>query len=118
MKRILVAAFAASMFLPAVSQAEDIKVGILMGFTGPIESLTVGIAEGAKIALREANDSGNLFGGNTLVAVEADTTCVDAAAATASAERLVDVEGVVAIVGALCSGSTIASGRAYDIIIL
>lgn len=111
MKRILVAAFAASMFLPAVSQAEDIKVGILMGFTGPIESLTVGIAEGAKIALREANDSGNLFGGNTLVAVEADTTCVDAAAATASAERLVDVEGVVAIVGALCSGSTIASAN-------
>jgi branched-chain amino acid transport system substrate-binding protein len=82
-----------------------------MGFTGPIESLTVGIAAGAKIALKEASDSGELLGGKVLEAVDADTTCVDAAAATASAERLVNVEGVVAIVGALCSGSTIASAN-------
>ena len=43
--------------------------------------------------------------------VEADTTCTDAAVATASAERLINTNGVAAIVGALCSGSTIASAN-------
>ena len=95
---------------PAFAQSST-KIGVLMGFTGPIESLTVGIAAAAKIAIAEVNDSGKLVGGLTLEAVDADTTCVDAAAATASAERLINDEGVVAIVGALCSGSTIASAN-------
>ena len=112
----LAAAFAVGLaFATAFSSASfgqsSVKIGILMGFTGPIESLAVGIAAGAKIALAEVNDSGKLVGGTTLEAVEADTTCVDAAAATASAERLINDEGVVAIVGALCSGSTIATAN-------
>ncbi len=113
MKRLLTVTTAALLAFstPAWADSHVVKVGVLMGFTGPIESLTVGIAAGAKIALKEASDSGELLGGKVLEAVDADTTCVDAAAATASAERLVNVEGVVAIVGALCSGSTIASAN-------
>ncbi|HJN03611.1 MAG TPA: ABC transporter substrate-binding protein, partial [Alphaproteobacteria bacterium] len=113
MKRLLTVTTATLLAFstPAWADSHVVKVGVLMGFTGPIESLTVGIAAGAKIALKEASDSGELLGGKVLEAVDADTTCVDAAAATASAERLVNVEGVVAIVGALCSGSTIASAN-------
>lgn len=113
MKRLLTVTTAALLAFstPAWADSHVVKVGVLMGFTGPIESLTVGIAAGAKIALKEASDSGELLGGKVLEAVDADTTCVDAAAATASAERLINVEGVVAIVGALCSGSTIASAN-------
>ena len=112
----LAAAFAAGLVLatgvsgPSLAQS-TVKIGILMGFTGPIESLAVGIAAGAKIAMAEVNESGKLVGGITLEAVDADTTCVDSAAATASAERLVNDEGVAAIVGALCSGSSIASAN-------
>ncbi len=113
MKRLLTVTTATLLAFstPAWADSHVVKVGVLMGFTGPIESLTVGIAAGAKIALKEASDSGELLGGKVLEAVDADTTCVDAAAATASAERLINVEGVVAIVGALCSGSTIASAN-------
>ena len=102
--------FATAFSNPSFGQS-SVKIGILMGFTGPIESLTVGIAAGAKIAMAEVNDSGKLTGGMKLEGVDADTTCVDAAAATASAERLINDEGVAAIVGALCSGSTIASAN-------
>ena len=114
--RYIATAIAASVALtmsassPTFGQ-DTAKIGILMGFTGPIESLTVGIAAGARIALTEVNDSGKLIGGLTLQSVDADTTCVDAAAATASADRLINEEGVAAIVGALCSGSTIASAN-------
>jgi branched-chain amino acid transport system substrate-binding protein len=40
------------------------------------------------------------------VSVRADSTCVDSAAATAAAERLVTTDGIVAIMGADCSGVT------------
>ena len=113
MKSLLIAATTALLALSTTTMAGShvVKVGVLMGFTGPIESLTTGIAAAARIALKEVSDSGELLGGKVLEAVDADTTCVDAAVATASAERLINNEGVAAIVGALCSGSTIASAN-------
>lgn len=91
-----------------VAAAEDIKVGIILGFTGPIESLTPDMAASAELAFQEVSDSGKLLGGKKIIAVRADSTCVDAAAATAAAERLVTAEGVAAIMGADCSGVTTA----------
>lgn len=88
--------------------AEDIKIGVILGFTGPIESLTPAMAGAAEMAMEEVNASGLLLDGAKLVPVRADSTCVDAAAATAAAERLVTSENVAAIVGADCSGVTTA----------
>ncbi|MCY4313464.1 MAG: ABC transporter substrate-binding protein, partial [Gammaproteobacteria bacterium] len=90
------------------AMADDVKIGILMGFTGPIESLAPDIAAGGELAIREVSDSGMLLGGHSVVAVRGDSTCVDAAAATAAAERLVTSDGVAAINGANCSGVTTA----------
>jgi branched-chain amino acid transport system substrate-binding protein len=98
---------AGSLILPAVALA-DIKMGIILGFTGPIESLTPDMAGSAEVAFKEASDSGNLLGGEKIVVVRADSTCIDAGAATAAAERLVTSEKVVAIMGAGCSGATTA----------
>src|SRR5690606_36953230 len=76
---------------------------------GPIESLTPPMADSVELALKEVNDSGLLLDGqHTLVPVRADSTCVDSAAATAAAERLVTSDNVAAIVGADCSGVTVA----------
>jgi len=88
--------------------AQDIKIGVILGFTGPIESLTPDMAASAELAMKEASDSGLLLGGRRIEPVRADSTCVDAAAATAAAERLVTAERVVAIYGADCSGVTTA----------
>ena len=98
---------AGSLVLPAVALA-DIKMGIILGFTGPIESLTPDMAGSAEVAFKEASDSGNLLGGEKIVVVRADSTCIDAGAATAAAERLVTSEKVVAIMGADCSGVSTA----------
>ena len=56
--------------------------------------------------MAEVNAAGTLLGGTTITPVRADSTCVDAAAATASAERLITSDGVSGIVGAMCSGAT------------
>ena len=88
--------------------ADSIKIGIIVGFTGPIESLTPAIAQGAELAMQEASESGILLGGQTVESVRGDSTCIDAAAATAAAERLVTSDKVAAIMGADCSGVTMA----------
>ena len=85
--------------------AKEIKVGIILGFTGPIESLTPDMSSGAELAFKEASDSGALLNGSTITVVSADSTCIDSAAATTAAESLVS-QGVTAIMGADCSGVT------------
>ncbi len=109
MKKILLATtILAGMTTAAFAGSHEVKMGIILGFTGPIESLTPGMADGAELAFTEASDSGILLGGKKIVAVRADSTCVDAAAATAAAERLVTADNVAAIMGADCSGVTTA----------
>lgn len=107
MKKSIIGALAATM-LSGAAYAQDVKVGVLLGFTGPIESLTPPMAASAELALKEASDSGAFLGGKTIEAVRGDSTCGDAAAATAAAERMVTSDNVSAIMGADCSGVTIA----------
>ena len=107
MNRVLLSLILSSI-LVIPSFGKEVKIGILLGFTGPIESLTPDIAAGAELAMQEATDSGLLLGGNTVIGVRADSTCTDSAAAVSAAERLITSDGVVAIMGADCSGVTTA----------
>ena len=105
MKKLLLASVAALAAGPALAQ-EEITIGVILGFTGPIESLTPAMATGAEMAMQEVTESGGLLGGATVVPVRADSTCTDSAAATAAAERLITADGIKGIMGADCSGVT------------
>lgn len=105
MKKLLCATAVAALSA-AAAQAEDVKIGVILGFTGPLESITPHMAAGAEMAMKEVSDSGKLLDGSTVTSVRGDSTCVDAAAATAAAERLVTTDKVSAIMGADCSGVT------------
>ena len=87
------------------ASTDEIKIGVILGFTGPIESLTPTMASSAELAMKEVSDSGLLLGGASVSSVRADSTCVDAGAATSAAERLVTSDNVAAIMGADCSGA-------------
>jgi branched-chain amino acid transport system substrate-binding protein len=104
MKKLILTAFLFASTMSTNTLA-DIKMGIILGFTGPIESLTPAMAASAELAFNEASDSGKLLGGQKISVERADSTCVDSAAATTAAEGLVS-NGVVAIMGADCSGVT------------
>ncbi|RID93473.1 branched-chain amino acid ABC transporter substrate-binding protein [Gemmobacter lutimaris] len=105
MKKLLLATAATALFAGAAS-AEEIKLGILLGFTGPLESTVPNMANGAELAMKEVSESGKLLDGATVTPVRGDSTCVDAAAAQSSAERLVTSDKVSGIVGGDCSGVT------------
>ena len=105
MKKII--GVSAMMFMLAYPVlADDIKIGISLGFTGPLESLAPAMNNGAQMAITEVAESKSLLGGSNVVAVTGDSTCADTAAAVATGERLVTAENVNAIVGAMCSGAT------------
>ena len=105
MKKLLLATTAAAL-IAGIAAAEDIKIGVILGFTGPIESLTPPMAQGAELAMSEVSESGALLGGSSVTAVRGDSTCIDSGAATAVAERQITSDGVKGIMGADCSGVT------------
>lgn len=109
MKKLLMATTAAALTIGSAfagSHVDEIKLGILIGFTGPIESLTGPMAAGAELAMQEVTDSGLLLGGATVTPVRADTGCIDNALATSAAERLILSDGVAGLIGGDCSGVT------------
>lgn len=107
MKKYLLATISC-LALSTLAQAQEIKIGIEMGFTGPIESLTPPMAQAAELAIKEVNDSGLFLDGTKIAAVRGDETCIDTGAATATAERLVTSDKVSGIIGPTCSGAATA----------
>ena len=109
MKKLLTATAAGALMAGSAFAAGltyKIKMGVILGFTGPIESLTPAMAAGAEMAMAEVTESGKLLDGATVTPVRADSTCVDSAAATAAAERLITSDGISAMMGPDCSGVT------------
>lgn len=108
MKKLLLALAATTMLTgQAIAGGHSpVKIGVFLGFTGPIESTVADMAPGAELAMKEVSDSGIFLDGAKVEPVRGDTTCIDSAAATAAAERLITAEGVKAMVGGDCSGVT------------
>jgi branched-chain amino acid transport system substrate-binding protein len=109
MKKLLLATAATALLAGAAfadGHAKNVKIGVILGFTGPLESITPAMGAGAELAIAEVSASGALLDGAKVEAVRGDSTCIDAGAATAAAERLVTADKVNAIMGADCSGVT------------
>ena len=102
MKRLLLASAATLAATAAFADGHSpVKLGVVLGFTGPLESLAPQMAAGAEMAMAEVSDSGLLLDGTVVEPVRGDSTCIDAAAATAATERLITSRrGRVGIVGA------------------
>jgi len=104
MKKLLLTTALAG-FAASAAQAQNVPIGIILGFTGPLESITPGMAAAAEMAFAEVNASGN-FALGTVTAVRGDSGCIDSGLAVATAERLVTSDGVLGIMGSDCSGVT------------
>ena len=57
------------------------------------------------LAVTEANASGNYLQG-TINVVQGDSVCIDPAVAIAQAEKMINDDNVMAIMGPNCSGNT------------
>jgi branched-chain amino acid transport system substrate-binding protein len=88
----------------AAPSATVIKLGLLSPQTGPLAVYAAGFEDAAAVAITQLNESQSDYVYELIVA---DSACDGTAAATA-AQSLVDA-GVDIIVGAACSGATLAA---------
>ena len=83
-KSILGALALSAIAVSSPALAQGATIGFLGGFTGPIESLTPPIFDGASLAVSHVNAQGGIVGGELSI-VSGDTTCADATAAANAA---------------------------------
>ena len=108
MKKLLMATAATALMAGtafAGGHGKEVKLGILIGFTGPIKSLTGPMAAGAEMAMKEVTDSGKLLDSAVVTPMRADTGCIDNGLSTSNAERLI-ADGIHGLIGGDCSGVT------------
>ena len=93
----------------------DVKVGNPMAMTGPIPDLVAPMALAVDLAEKHINEQGGMFAsGEEYVIVRADSMC-DPVAGVDAVTKLINVSGVVGIVGPVCSGGTIAQAESVSI---
>lgn len=87
-------------------RGEPIRIGVIVSLTGGLGSVGPHLANSARLAAREVNSVGGLLGGREVELVVVDDR-TDPAFARMEAQRLVQEEGVVAIVGSLASSASL-----------
>ena len=101
----LSAAVAAALALSAGQvAAQEVKLGFLGGITGPIAAPAVHIVNAAQLVIDQVNKQGGLDGRKFA-----------SQNGVAAANKLVNIDKVAGIVGALCSGATIAAANAVTV---
>lgn len=106
--KVLAAVFAVGL-ATAPAQAEPLKIGALMPMTGDLQAYGAADLKGVEFAVQQINAAGGV-NGEPVELVVADTQTKPQAGVDA-AQKLVNIDGVHAIVGALSSGVTIPIAR-------
>jgi branched-chain amino acid transport system substrate-binding protein len=109
---------AASIFaattLAGAALAQEVKIGLVGGISGPIAALAPPMITASQLAVEQVNAQGGILNGQKLVAVVGDSACSQQGG-TDAATKAVNVENVVALVGPYCSGATLAAANTVTI---
>jgi branched-chain amino acid transport system substrate-binding protein len=90
-----------------VAEEGTIKIGALMALTGALGPYGPSIADGAQMAVNRINAAGGVLGSQLELVLRDTATSPDVGRDAAS--KLVEIDRVTAIVGALSSGVTLAA---------
>jgi ABC-type branched-subunit amino acid transport system substrate-binding protein len=96
--------FAALVSFPAMAQT-TYNIGALLPITGDLQAYGNASLKGVKLAVQQVNSQGGVLNGK--LAVSVGDTQTKPQAGISAAQRLVSIDNVVGIVGAMSSGVTI-----------
>lgn len=99
-------AFATLALAAAPVAAQDVKIGALMSMTGDLQVFGEANVKGIELAVEQVNEAGGVLDGSEVVIQLGDDQTA-AQPAIDAAQKLVAVEGVAGVIGALSSGNTI-----------
>ncbi len=104
------------LFMPKcfAEEHKEVKVAILLGFTGAVETLTPSMAESVELAFNEIAKNENAIKDISFQLLKADTACNNINFAKNSASKLIK-DGVDAIIGAACPNITKEVAREISI---
>jgi branched-chain amino acid transport system substrate-binding protein len=91
--------------VPPPTAEGPLKIGLLLAFTGDLSDFGPAHENAARLAVKEINEAGGVLGQD--IEVVTGDTATDPSQGVSEATRLVQVEGVQAILGALASGVTL-----------
>lgn len=106
------AAAAAAIILSAAPAASEVKLGVPIALSGPIEALVEEMKKSIELAVGQINADGGVLG-QPLSLVYVDTAC-DAERATEAVESLIDAD-VAALLGPICSGVTLRQAQSVSV---
>ena len=112
MKQILLAAVVAAAGIGAAQAADPIKIGLSGPFTGGSSAMGVSMRDGVKLAVGEINAKGGVMG-RPLALVERDDEAKNEVGVQV-AQELINKEKVVATLGFINTGVSLASQRFYQ----
>jgi branched-chain amino acid transport system substrate-binding protein len=105
-------ALVSAMFVGNAMAEDTIKIGVTGPFTGGSSSMGVSMRDGVRLAAKEINEAGGIFG-RKIQLVERDDEAQNARG-VAIAQELVNNEKIVADVGFINTGVALASQRIYQ----
>lgn len=112
-KLVLVLALALVAF--AMAQPPVSKVGTLMAYTGALAEYGPAINNGAMLAAEQLNAAATAVFGGPIIEIVTEDSATNPSIGVDRARKLVNTDGVVAIVGALSSGVTVAVAESVTI---
>ena len=112
MKHILLAAAFGAASMGAVQAADPIKIGISGPFTGGSSAMGVSMRDGVKLAVGEINAKGGVLG-RPIAIVERDDEAKNEVGVQV-AQELINKEKVVATLGFINTGVSLAAQRFYQ----
>jgi branched-chain amino acid transport system substrate-binding protein len=96
----------------AGSDAATLRIGVGGPMTGPYSAFGDQLWRGASQAAEDINAAGGAYGGRRIEVIKGDDSC-EPKQARSVANRLVDVDHVVAVIGHFCSSSTMPATEVY-----
>lgn len=108
---LIAATSLAALAFGAQAASAEVRLGALMDITGDLASFIPPLMDAVNLAVSEVNAQGGILGGQELVLAVGDSQA-NSQGSVDAATKLVNVDNVAAVMGALTSGSTIAAANA------
>jgi branched-chain amino acid transport system substrate-binding protein len=98
----------------SAQQTGEVKLGVLLGFTGGLAPFSPVLRDSVRLVAATVNANGGILNNQRLALVEADDQ-TNPQVAVDAANRLVNVENVAALIGPLASGQVLAVANSVSI---
>lgn len=110
----LVGAVLGATVVAAPAHAQNVKIAVLAGISGPIAALAPPMVAASRLAVAQINEQGGILNGGKLEVVVGDSAC-NPQNATDAATKAVNIERVIAVVGPSCSGAVLAAANSVTV---